>query len=145
MYWIILLNSYMQFDDDNCGVCIYERCLFFVMVIWWMIGDKHVYVLLFVEHVECRLLVVNSYMLILLVILLVNACIKNEGDIGYYIQWWWVVVEHVHSVSYVHAFISCRIFISSLGYYDVMLALWGDGLDVVGVGTACIKKSCLGA
>ena len=46
-----------------------------------MIGDKHVYVMLFVEHVKCSLLVVNSYMLILMVILLVNACMQNEGDI----------------------------------------------------------------
>jgi len=93
MWWLnvlnMLLNSYMQFDDDNCGACIYERCLFFVMIIWWMIGDKHVYVLLFVEYVKCWLLVVNPYMLILMVILLVNACMQNEGDIGYYIQWYW--------------------------------------------------------
>jgi len=62
MYRIMLSNSYMQFDDDNCGVCIYEGCLFFfcVMIIWWMMGDKHVHVLLFFEHVECWLLVVNS-------------------------------------------------------------------------------------
>jgi len=95
MYRIMLLNSYMQFDDDNCGACIYERCLFLVMIIWWMIGDKHVYVMLFVEHVKCWLLVMNSYMLILMVILLVNACMQNEGDIGYYIQWWWVVVVNM--------------------------------------------------
>jgi len=73
-----------------------------------------------------------------MVILLLNACMQNEGDIGYYIQWQWVVVEHVHSVSYVHAFISCGIFISSWGDNDVLLASWGDDLDVVGVGTACI-------
>ena len=36
MYRIMLLNSYMQFDDDNCGACIYERCLFLVMIIWWI-------------------------------------------------------------------------------------------------------------
>ena len=75
-----------KFDNDSCGACVYERCLFFVMIIWWMIGDKHVYVMLFVEHVKCWLLVVNPYMLILMVILLVNACMQNEGDIGYYIQ-----------------------------------------------------------
>ena len=38
MYWIMLLNPYMQFDDDNCGVCMYEMCLFLEMIIWWMIG-----------------------------------------------------------------------------------------------------------
>ena len=48
-----------------------------------MIGDKHVYVLLFVEHVKCWLLVVNSYMLIFMVILLVNTCMQNEGGLGY--------------------------------------------------------------
>jgi len=38
----------MQFDDDNCGVYMYERYLFFVMIIWWMIGDKHVYVFMLI-------------------------------------------------------------------------------------------------
>jgi len=104
MYWIMLSNSYMQFDDDNCDACIYERCLFFVMIIWWMIGDKHVYVLLFVEHVKCWLLVVNPYMLILMVILLVNACMQNIGDIGYYIQWCWWMCYWIYVLVLSHIF-----------------------------------------
>jgi hypothetical protein len=61
--------------------------------------------------------------------LLVNACMQNEGEF---------IVEYVHNVSYIHAFMSCGIFISSWGDYDVLLASCGDGLDVVGVGTACM-------
>ena len=26
MYWIMLLNSDVQFDDDSCGACMCERC-----------------------------------------------------------------------------------------------------------------------
>jgi hypothetical protein len=67
-----------------------------------MNGGEHVYVMLFVEHAKCWLLVVNSYMLILMAILLVNACMQNDGD--------GVVnclCEHMHCVeSYVHAFMT---------------------------------------
>jgi hypothetical protein len=115
MYRIMLLNSYMPLDDDNCGACIYERWLCLVLIIWWMIGDKHVYVMLFVEHVKCWLLVVNSYMSILMVILLVNVCMQNEGDIGYYIQCWWVccwIYVLVLSPIFMHTWLMLMDFIS---------------------------------
>jgi len=144
MNWIMLLNSYMQFDDDNCGACIYERCLFFVMIIWWMIGDKHVYVMLFVEHVKCWLLMVNPYMLILIVILLVNACMQNEGDIWYYIQcWWvycwiyifwcWVIYSCIHGWCWWILYVWwCWWILYPWGDVDdVFLALWVDDIVVV--------------
>jgi hypothetical protein len=87
-----------------------------------------------------------------MVILLVNAYMLNDDDvvgewmyakwrwfrISIYIQWWWCLWVCCWTSAYVHAFISCGIFISSWGDYDVLLASWGDGLDIVGVGTACI-------
>jgi len=84
MYWIMLLNSYVQFDDHSCGACMYERFLF-----WWWI------------------MLLNYYMQTM-VILMVNAYLQNEGDLGYvYISngddVGEFIVEHVHSVSYFHA------------------------------------------
>jgi hypothetical protein len=76
--WMLLVIAYMSSVGDFDGECIYVKWM--VMIIWCMNGDKHVYVMLFVEHVKCWLLVVNSYMLILMVILLVNACMQNDGD-----------------------------------------------------------------
>ena len=109
--WILICNLMMIIV---VLACMKDVC-FFVMIIWWMIGDKHVYVLLFVEHIKCWLLVLNSYMLIFMVILLVNACMQNEGDIRYYIQWWWVIVEHIHSV---------RMFMHHKSW--IFISSWGD-------------------
>jgi len=56
-----------------------------------MIGDKHVYVLMLNRWWSIRLF---NYYMQMMVILMVNACMKNEGDLGYYIQWrwkwWWI-------------------------------------------------------
>ena len=76
MYRIMLLNSYMQFDDDNCGACIYERCLFFVLIIWWMI------------HAKCQLLIANVYMLN------VDIWLWWLHELNYVVEflyaiWWW--------------------------------------------------------
>ena len=76
----LLLNSYMQLDDDNFGASMFERCLFLVMIIWWMIGDKHVYVLMLI-------MMMMNY-----VVELLHA---NDGDIDgecMYAKWRWFMI-----------------------------------------------------
>jgi hypothetical protein len=85
----------------NCECCWWLH-IWMVMINWKMNGDKHVYVMLFIEHVKCWMLVVNSYMLNFMVILLVNACMQNDGDDVEN-----CLCEHMYCVeSYVHAFMT---------------------------------------
>jgi len=115
MCWIMLLNSYMQFDDDSCGACMYQRCLF-----WWWI------------------MLLNYYMQTM-VLLMMNACFQNEGDLGYiYIQWWWCwwVCCWTCVWCVICSCMSLRMFTSSgviwilciQWFYDVFVASWGDNL-----------------
>ena len=53
--WILIC----KFDGDSCGACMYERCLF-----WWCI------------------MLLNYYMQ-MMVILMVNAYLQNEGGLEY--------------------------------------------------------------
>jgi len=92
-----------KFDDDSCGACMYERCLF-----WWWIMLLNYYmqtmVLLMVNaYLQkwrwFRIFISNGVIWILCI-----QCLRIY--IYIYIQWWWcwwVLVEHVHSVSYFHA------------------------------------------